>query len=360
MTTQATSRPAYLQASQQAWTTQTAQRPEPSDISCSDQLTRSESRYTILKTLHDDTHARIYQVRDAVLGRILALKQIDLAVPGRAAYFRRMKACAALNHANIARIYDLDEQQAQVAMEFVDGWNLRAVLRVKRSLSLDVALYVAIQLVNGLRHAHAHKVVHHALMPEHVLLTRRGGVKIIAFRTFGASSRKHQPEHDHRTVYLPPEWFTCKKLTTASNVYSFGVIVYEMLSGARPFAPEQLMAACDGYRTLVLDEAMLPPGLCPILQQCVEVDMTRRESDIRAIGAQLIDWYTQCQPCKSEQEHLKAYQDFLLMAWADGKISAEEATFLEQKRAELGISELAAQTAEHAVKQELAQVFCHN
>ncbi len=356
MSVQTTSLSDYLQASRKECTTQTSERFENSEGPFSAHLSLSDNRYSIIATLHADAHTRIYQVRDAVLGRVLALKHIDRSHSGRSAYFRRMKERTALNHANILRIYDIDEQRGQIAMEYVAGWNLREVLRLKGTLSIDVALYIAIQLVNGLRHAHVHGIIHHAVMPEHVLLTRQCAVKIIAFRTPG-SLRKHQPELDEHAAYMPPEWFSRKELTTASNVYSFGIMVYEMLHGASPFSFQQITAAVQGHQPLLLDEAALPSGLAPILQRCVEVDATRRESDIRAIGEELIAWYMQCQTCTSAEEHLKTYTDFLLMAWADGKISTEEAVFLAQKRAELGVSESAARAAERAVKHELAQLF---
>jgi serine/threonine protein kinase len=255
-----------------------------------------------------------------------------------------MKERTALSHPNIVRIYDIDEQQGQIAMEYVPGRDLRKILTLKGGFAVDVALYIAIQLVNGLHYAHNQGVVHHALIPEHLLLTRQAALKIIAFRTPSYATRQRTSEK--RTAYMPPECFERKKLTVASNVYSFGVIVYEMLAGNLP--------DLENFPRFELD---LPTGVAPILEPCLNPDPARRPTPLYAVGEQLIQWYTQCRSGKADEAQFQTYKDFLLMAWADGKITDEEAEFLARKRQELNISEDTAQLAELEVKRELERLW---
>ena len=239
-------------------------------------------------------------------------------------------------------------------MEYVQGRNLREILRIKGTLALDITMYIAIQLVNGLRHAHKRNIIHHALMPEHLLLTKQCHLKIIAFRTPHAFTRGEQTPY---AFYMPPELFHQNKLTRASNIYSFGVIVYEMLSGRTPFSPEQIKTAIDEGTPLCIDDTSLPSGFAEILQQCLAIDSAKRDSDIRTIGESLIRWYNQQQHENTRDENLDTYKDFLMMAWADGKITEEEAQFLAHKQQELYIPDDVAQHAEAEVKQELEQLM---
>jgi serine/threonine protein kinase len=347
----------YLKASQQEWTTQFPEVPSHQEPSQYQHLSLPDERYSIIGVIHENAYSRIYRVCDTLLGRILAVKQIDPSFQGRAKYLRQMKERTSLNHPNILRIYDIDEQQGQVTMEYVPGRNLREILRIRGPLTLDVAMYIAAQLVSGLHHAHMHNVMHHALVPEHVLLTRRCDVKIIAFRTPDSSLQRQQPYLTEFANYMPPEWFSRKPLTVASNIYSFGILVYEMLVGEPPFSYQQITHALQDHSALLLDETLLPADLTTIFQRCLHIDPVKRDRAIHPVGEHLITWYTQCQLCKAGQNSLTTYKDFLLMAWADGKITQEEAVFLMHKRQELGISEDVAQRAEGEVKQELAQLM---
>ncbi len=316
-----------------------------------------EDRYQILDTIHEGVQTRIYKVQDTLLGRTIALKQVDKNYPDRDAYFRQMKERTALDHPNILRIYDIDEKRGQIAMEYVGGRDLRNVLRLKGAFTPDMLIYIAVQLVNGLHYAHTHGVVHQALMPEHILLTRQCALKIIAFRA--PDSFMHLPKIDdsYKYFYIPPEFFHRKELTVASNIYSFGVILYEMFTGKLPFTLKQLKAFIKQNEALHYDESPLPPGVDPVIRQCLAMSPEERYMTIRTVGEVLIRWYEQGKQTKTHNKNVATYKDFLLMAWADGKITEEEASFLAHKREELNITDSEAQKAEEEVKEELKQLL---
>ena len=313
----------------------------------------AEERYEILGTLHESKYSRVYRVNDTLLGRTIALKHIDQHYPDRNAYLQQMKERTALAHPNILRIYDIDEKQGQIAMEYVEGHDLRHTLHLKGALAPKMIMHIAVQLINGLHQAHTHGIIHHTLTPEHILLTKQCDLKITAFRAPDSFMRLQKTDDPYKYLYIPPELFQQKTLTTASNIYSFGIILYEMFTGKTPFRLQQIKAFVHQKTPLHYDESLLPPGVQPILQHCLMIRPDQRYPNIRSVGEELIGWYKQHQREEVHDEDIKTYKDYLLMAWADGKLTKEETEFLAHKRQELHITVPEAQTAETEVKQDL-------
>lgn len=313
----------------------------------------SADRYEMLSTIHEGKHTRIYRVRDTILGRIVALKQIDHHYPDCAGYLQQMKERTALKHPNILRVYDIDEQKGQVSMEYVEGRNLRYMLGLKERLSHKMVIHIAIQLVNGLHHAHSKKIVHHVLTPEHILLTHQCHVKITAFRAPDSFAHLQKTKRAYNYLYVPPEVLKGGTLTTASNIYSFGIILYEMFVKHTPFRLRQFKAFFHHQEPLEYERRVLPNGIQPIISRCLAVEPGARYPKIHSAGEDLMRWFQAQQQGAAHEHDLAAYKDYLLVAWADGRISTEEAAFLSNKRQELHITEQEAKIAESDVKQEL-------
>ncbi|GAK58517.1 kinase domain protein [Candidatus Vecturithrix granuli] len=319
-----------------------------------------EERYEMLATLHEGRHSRIYRVRDKLLERTIALKQINADYPDRAVYLQQMKERTALAHPNIVRIYDIDELQGQITMEYVDGQNLRHTLRLKGALAPKMIIYLAIQLINGLHQAHNKGIIHHALTPEHILLTRQGHLKIIAFRAPDSFMRLQKTDNPYKYLYIPPEFFQGQALTIASNIYSFGVILYEMFVGRTPFRLQQIKAFIHHEQPLQYDETLLPSEIRLLIQHCLAQKPEQRYANMRAIGEELLGWYKGFERQEAHEDDLAAYKDYLLMAWADGTITPQEADFLTHKQQELHISVAESRQAEEEVKQELKALLCQS
>ena len=316
-----------------------------------------EDRYEILKTLHKGQYSRVFQVRDRLLGRLVALKQIDRQYPDRLVYLQQMKERTAVAHPNILQIYDIDEKLGQISMAYVEGQDLRQTLRVKGALAPKMALHIAVQIVNGLHQAHSHGIIHHALTPEHLLLNRRCHLKMTAFRAPDSFMRLQKNDEPYKYLYIPPEIFQGQTLQISSNVYSLGVILYEMLLGKTPFRLRQIKAFVNKQQALEFDESGLPPGIEPLIRRCLTLNEGERYPNIRAVGEALIAWYKGFQGHEAHGQDIVTYKDYLLMAWADGKITQQEADFLAHKRRELHISEEEARNAEVEVKQELEELL---
>ncbi len=319
----------------------------------------AEERYEILATIHDGKYSRVYCVKDKLLGRTIALKQINRQYPDRAAYLQQMKDRAALDHPNILRIYDVDEEQGHIAMEYVEGHDLRYTLHAKGALATKMLMYVATQLVNGLHQAHSRDIIHHALTPEHILVTRQCNLKITAFRSPDSFLQLQKTDAPYKYLYIPPEIFRQRPLTVASNIYSFGVLLYEMFVGNTPFRLQQIKAFVNQKEPLRYDETPLLTPVRPIVDRCLNMLPEQRYPDIRTVGEELLKWFKTHQRQEAHDEDIATYKDYLLMAWADGKITQQEATFLTHKRKELHITNPEAKTAEQEVKQELKELLSH-
>ena len=313
----------------------------------------AEDRYEMLATIHDAVHARIYQVRDRVLGRVIAMKQVNPRLDDHRTYLRQIKERATPEHPNIARIYDVDERQGQVTMECVEGCDLRRTMRAKGAFALKSALFVAVQIINALHHAHQRQVVHHALMPEHILVTKQGQVKLIGFRALDSFLRLQKTDPPQKLTYVPPELFQQGHLSVAANVYSFGVILHEMITGKPPFSLQQIQAFLLQHAPLRYDESALPPGFAPMLNRCLAIEPDRRFPHLREAGEALLAWFQAQDKHEGHADELASFKDFLLMAWADGDMTPQEAAFLAQKRQELHITDAEAHIVEIEARQEL-------
>jgi serine/threonine protein kinase/tetratricopeptide (TPR) repeat protein len=211
----------------------------------------------------------VYRARDLKLGRVIALKLLPPELAGNPEALRRFeqeaRAASALNHPNIVTIYDIcvTKNMAWIAMELIDGADLRTV-SVKDPLTLKNALRIAVKLADGLAAAHDRGIVHRDLKPDNVMLTPDGFVKILDFGL--AKQIRTITSHDTTiphtspgavfgTVgYMSPEQTKGKEMDYRSDQFSFGVMLYEMLTRVRPFDRE---SKAETMAAIIRDE--IPP-----------------------------------------------------------------------------------------------------
>ncbi|HXI30846.1 MAG TPA: protein kinase, partial [Vicinamibacterales bacterium] len=213
--------------------------------------------YEIVSALGAGGMGEVYRARDVKLQRDAAIKMLPMHVEADASSVERLqreaRAVAALNHPNIVTIYGVDEAEHHLylAMEFVDGATL-ADLMPSRGLPLDLLLKYAIPLADALGAAHAQGITHRDLKPSNVMITRDGRVKVLDFGLaqvsadrvqFDASASPTRPITSQGRIvgtvaYMSPEQAAGATIDHRSDLFAFGVLLYEMATGERPFKGE--------------------------------------------------------------------------------------------------------------------------
>jgi len=272
--------------------------------------------YTILAKLGEGGMGEVYRARDAKLNRDVAIKVLLPAVandPDRLARFsREAQVLASLNHPNIAAIYGIEESNDVTAlvMELVEGEDLSQ--RISRGpIPLDEALPIARQIAEALEAAHDHGIVHRDLKPANIKVRPDGTVKVLDFGlakavdpTAGSSATAmNSPTLSiHATeaglilgtaAYMSPEQARGKTVDRRTDIWAFGAVLFEMLTGQRAFAGDD---ATDTIIAVVTKEpawAALPPTVSPtlrrLLRRCLEKDAKRRLDSATAVRIEIDD-----------------------------------------------------------------------
>jgi serine/threonine protein kinase len=256
--------------------------------------------YVVEEELAQGGMGIVLRARQTTLDRHVILKKIrrDLTEqPDLARRFEReARAAAAIHHHNVVAVYDCftHRNDQYIAQEFVDGVDLGAVLKEKERLPWRIASIVALESLRGLEEIHIGGTVHRDMKPSNLLLGRRGEVKIADFGIAldAASSGLTIPGMMIGTPpYMPPEQMMGERMDPRGDLFSLGVLLYEMLTGELPFAPSQ----GDGVETLLQrmrKEAYVPVTqlarnvprfLGNIVRDCLRAKPKRRPRDARTL-----------------------------------------------------------------------------
>src|SRR5919204_536925 len=204
-------------------------------------------RYRLLDVLGDGGMARVFRAQDERLQRIVAVKILHQQYRGQPAFVRRFEQeaqlAASLAHPTIVAIYDLsrDDDTYYIVMEYVAGSSLKEVIAHEGRLPLDRAIVITRQLGQALDFAHSHGVIHRDIKPENILLTPADQVKVSDFGIARALTSAGQTATGivlGSVSYFSPEQAQGKPATAESDIYSSGIVLYEMLTGRVPFAAD--------------------------------------------------------------------------------------------------------------------------
>ena len=210
-------------------------------------------RYRLLEQIGSGGMALVFKAQDLSLGRMVAIKILRDPLTTDSDFQQRFqneaRAAANLAHPNIVTVHDFGRAGSRsfIVMEYIEGKNLKAVIKEHAPLALDYALDLAVQICAGVGYAHRAGLVHCDLKPQNVLVTAEGRVKVTDFGIARALA-SITPGEITDTVWGSPQYFapeqaTGQSPTPASDVYSIGVILFEMLAGRLPFVaqtPQQL------------------------------------------------------------------------------------------------------------------------
>jgi serine/threonine-protein kinase len=235
-------------------------------------------RYRVLRKIGGGGMADVYLCEDLTLGRRVALKVLlsrFLDDPNFVERFRReAKAAAGLNHANLVSIYDWGEVDGTyfIVMEYVEGETLKDLVRRRGRLSGSEAVRISLQLLAALEFAHRTGIVHRDIKPQNVMLDRDGNAKVTDFGIARAadSGMTEAGSILGTAQYLAPEQARGQRVDERSDLYSVGIVLYEMLTGTVPFKGDSAVTvALKHVNEMAAEPAQLVPGMPYALNQIV-------------------------------------------------------------------------------------------
>jgi len=210
-------------------------------------------RYLIQSELGRGAMGVVYKATDSVLERTVAVKTVNMTLERdgadkfEARFYQEARAAGSLNHPNIVTVYDVGKagDVAYIAMEFIEGEELRSLLVEGKKLPVEKAVSIAAQVADGLSYAHQHGVVHRDIKPANIMVAPSGPVKIT---DFGIARMRSSGDLTQTGMmlgspkYMSPEQVIGKRADHRSDVFSLGIILYEMLTGTAPFNGDNVTA----------------------------------------------------------------------------------------------------------------------
>src|SRR6266540_1425966 len=215
------------------------------------------SHYRIIKKLGAGGMGEVYLAEDTILDRKVAIKFLPSKsssdVDANRRLIREAKAAATLDHPNICAVHEVGEEGGRhfIVMQYVEGETLDGKIN-KKTIDLSEALPIAVQIADAIAEAHTRGIVHRDIKPQNIMITARGQAKVMDFGLAKEVRDTSQLESDAKTLglltgpgvilgtvpYMSPEQVRGEGADARSDIFSFGTLLYEMLSGRQPFADE--------------------------------------------------------------------------------------------------------------------------
>jgi serine/threonine-protein kinase len=262
-------------------------------------------RYRVEGKLGEGGMGSVYKAYDLELDRMVALKVIRPELMANAEILQRFKQelllASRISHKHILRIHDLGEGAGVkfISMAFIEGRNLAEVIQEQKVLPVDRAVEIGKQICQALAAAHHEGVVHRDLKPQNILLDQSGCVYVSDFGlaksleadALAATAMTSAGQVLGTPRYMSPEQVECGQIDGRTDIYSFGLMLYEMVTGDLPFQGNSLQLMLGRVQSMprnpTLLNAKLPPYLAGIIMRCLEKDLTRRYQSFSEVLADL-------------------------------------------------------------------------
>src|SRR5271157_385845 len=203
-------------------------------------------KYDVIDIIGRGGMGVVYQAKDPYLDRLVAIKMMNVDVNENAdfleRFYREAKSTASLRHPNIVTVYDLGEYQNRpfLVMEYLEGHSLDALLRAHRPMTLLEKINIIVEVCQGLAYAHQRGIIHRDIKPGNIMVLNDGGVKLVDFgiARLGDTTLTRTGQIVGSLYYMPPEQLRDKPVDTRADIYSTGVVLYQLLTYSLPFEGE--------------------------------------------------------------------------------------------------------------------------
>jgi serine/threonine-protein kinase len=264
-------------------------------------LGKTISHYKILEKLGEGGMGVVYKAQDTKLDRIVALKFLPKHLlcdeSAKTRFVHEAKAASALNHTNITTIHEIDEVEGEcfICMEYVEGKSIKELIKQKM-FSIEEILNISIQIAEGLNVAHKKGIVHRDIKSDNIMLTDEGLVKIMDFglaKLKGVSKLTKTGTTLGTMQYMSPEQVQGIEVDQRSDIFSFGVVLYEMITGQLPFKDEHEAAIIysiinETPEPLARYKANVPDGLQRIVDKAMEKNRDLRFQHVDDLRTDLL------------------------------------------------------------------------
>lgn len=259
-------------------------------------------RYEIIRSIGEGGMANVYLGYDTILDRNVAIKILRGDLSSDEKFVRRFQrealSASSLAHPNIVEMYDVGEDDGvyYIVMEYVEGKTLKQLLKKRGNLTLSEAIDIMLQLTDGMAHAHDSYIIHRDLKPQNVMIKDDGQIKITDFGIAMALNATQLTQTNSvmgSVHYLPPEQASGKGSTIKSDIYSMGIIFYELLTGSLPFKGDNAVEIAlkhmrDPLPSVREDNPAIPQSIENIILKATAKNPKNRYDDARSMHEDLL------------------------------------------------------------------------
>lgn len=259
-------------------------------------------RYEIIKNIGEGGMANVYLAYDTILDRKVAIKVLRGDLSNDEKFVRRFQrealSASSLSHPSVVEIYDVGEDNGTfyIVMEYVEGKTLKQLIKKRGSLTLSESIDIMLQVTDGISHAHDSYIIHRDLKPQNIMIKDDGMIKIMDFGIAMAlnSTQLTQTNSVMGSVhYLPPEQASGKGCTIRSDIYSMGIVFYELLTGNLPFKGENAVEIAlkqmrDPIPSIRKKNSSIPQSVENVILKATAKNPKNRYSDAKEMHADLL------------------------------------------------------------------------